>query len=133
MNSSHARFTAQHPAPAIDAPLYQRGAGGDFSRLGRSATVAKSPSPHAKVPLALAVNKRASAWVSGLPLSQRGNEGDLATFAWASVSEIPPAPPFKKGGTFAPTPTPANAHRAFANVGYSTPVTVAVIPMGDWQ
>ncbi|MBU1664984.1 MAG: nicotinate-nucleotide--dimethylbenzimidazole phosphoribosyltransferase, partial [Gammaproteobacteria bacterium] len=35
----------------------------------------------------------------GLPLFQRGNEGDLATLACAAVSEIPPSPPLTKGGT----------------------------------
>ena len=49
----------------------------------------------------------ASARGSVLPLSQRGNEGyrrvgassDLATFACAAVSEIPPGPPLIKGGS----------------------------------
>ncbi len=45
MNHSQACFTEKHRVPAaIDSPLYQRGAGGDFSKLGARATVAKSPS-----------------------------------------------------------------------------------------
>ena len=40
---------------------------------------------------------------ASLPLSQRGIEGEFATFAWATASEIPPTPPFAKGGTTVPT------------------------------
>jgi len=60
---------------------------------------------------ALAVDPCASAWSSGLPLSQRGNEGDLATFAWVAPSEIPPNPPLKKGGIRTSTASTANANR----------------------
>ncbi len=53
----------------------------------------------------------------GFPLFQRGIEGDLATFACASVSEIPPSPPLIKGGTTTPTASPGNAKSAFGKGG----------------
>ncbi len=61
---------------------------------------------------ALVVDLCESAWRSVLPLSQRGNEGDLATFAWVIVSEIPLNPPLRKGEGRTPTSSTANVHRA---------------------
>jgi hypothetical protein len=42
---------------------------------------------------------RASSSVVFFPLWKRGVEGDLARLAHATTVEIPPAPPFSKGGT----------------------------------
>ncbi len=58
-------------------------------------------------------------------LFQRGN-GDLATFACATVSEIPPNPPLEKGGTTAPTTSPLNDKRAFEKGGVKpSPLAIA--------
>jgi len=68
---------------------------------------ARQISPAGGVLFALVVGQCESVWWSGFPLSQRGSEvpkgrgfiRDLATFASASASEIPPSPPLKKGGS----------------------------------
>ncbi len=51
------------------------------------------------------------------PLFQRGAGGDLATFARATASEIPPNPPLKKGGIRAPNSLTTHANSAFEKGG----------------
>ncbi|MDP2432409.1 MAG: heavy metal translocating P-type ATPase [Pseudomonadota bacterium] len=63
------------------------------------------------------VDMSGSACGSGLPLLQRGNEGDLATLACAAVSEIPPSPPLTKGGTTAPTASPVDGNSTLGKGG----------------
>jgi len=55
------------------------------------------PPPFPEALFSLTGDATEGAGGSGLPLFQRGNEGDLATFAWVAASEIPPSPPLQRG------------------------------------